>query len=259
MRISYGRVTSIIWLSALAFLTYPPTAIAYTFTLSEGEFLSWPDYCKVVYVRLDVGKASGYSRLISPSELASGSAVLREAELSGRGPYGGDGRHHFCAGMIWLNRAKLETDPQRRRSQLGQAREETKFTLERADTRGASFALAAAQMATIMFEAGDKAAAHKVLRNAISQPNSNQALFMTQAMIYYREGEYEKSKVALQEGIEQADSVSADVHYNLGLVLLKLGDPESAAEQAHLAYDKGYPLPGLRQKLKRMGYWEPKE
>ena len=260
MSISHTRVKRSIQLLVCTFLGFSSTAFSYTFELSEAEFLAWPAYCRVVYLRTDIGKASGYTRLVSPSDLAAGGAVLREAEQSGRGPYGGDGRHHFCAGMIWLDRAR-RADPQERRGKLGQAKEETKFTLRNADRvnpQGESFALAAAQMASIMYEAGDEIAALNVLNDAISRPNLNPALFITKAMINYREGDYENSRAALEEAARRADSVNAEIHYNLGLILLKLGDPESAAEQAYLAYDNGYALPGLRHKLERAGYWNPK-
>ena len=50
---------------------------------------------------------------------------------------------------------------------------------------------------------------------------------------------------------------SAEIHYNLGLIYLELGDADRALEQAHAAYALGYPLPGLRNRLQRMGKWRP--
>ena len=54
-------------------------------------------------------------------------------------------------------------------------------------------------------------------------------------------------------GFKASDGASAEINYNLGLILLELGDLDGAARHAELAYDLGYPLPGLRAKLQRLG------
>ena len=66
---------------------------AYSFAPTEAEFRTWPAYCKVVYVRTEVGKRTSFSSLITQSELVAGSAVLASAP-----PYGEGGVHHFCVG-----------------------------------------------------------------------------------------------------------------------------------------------------------------
>ncbi len=47
---------------------------------------------------------------------------------------------------------------------------------------------------------------------------------------------------------------SAEVHYNIGLLYLRMGQLEKARESARLAYEGNYPLPGLRRKLAEKGY-----
>lgn len=49
---------------------------------------------------------------------------------------------------------------------------------------------------------------------------------------------------------------SADVNYNVGLFYLELGEIEKAAHHAQIAYSYGYPLPGLRAKLEKLGSWK---
>lgn len=53
-----------------------------------------------------------------------------------------------------------------------------------------------------------------------------------------------------------ADSSSANVSYNLGLAYVDAGEYEKALLNAHKAYQGGFPLPGLRDKLKRIGRWK---
>jgi tetratricopeptide (TPR) repeat protein len=53
---------------------------------------------------------------------------------------------------------------------------------------------------------------------------------------------------------------SAEAHYNMGLLQLELKRTAQALEHAHKAYSLGYPLQGLKNKLKRAGAWkEPRK
>ena len=51
------------------------------------------------------------------------------------------------------------------------------------------------------------------------------------------------------------DSRNANLHYNLGLAYVKLKRFDDALRSAHIAYEGGFPLPGLRNQLKRAGVW----
>ncbi len=48
---------------------------------------------------------------------------------------------------------------------------------------------------------------------------------------------------------------SSEFHYNYGLLLFDQGELDLAKTQARLAYEQGYPLPGLRRKLSDAGRW----
>lgn len=59
--------------------------------------------------------------------------------------------------------------------------------------------------------------------------------------------------------LESAQSLSPDdrnVQYNLGLAYVQLKDYARALASAHKAYALGFPLPGLRNMLKRAGKWQ---
>jgi hypothetical protein len=66
-----------------------------------------------------------------------------------------------------------------------------------------------------------------------------------------------KSKEALTQLIEAAQlgEDNANVIYNTGLIYFDLKDYEKSLSYAHQAYRLGFPLPGLRDKLKRLGKW----
>jgi|SRR5579871_2016574 len=58
--------------------------------------------------------------------------------------------------------------------------------------------------------------------------------------------------------LEKAQGLGADtanVHYNLGLAYFDAGRMDDSLREAKKAYSMGFPLPGLRDKLKRTGAW----
>jgi hypothetical protein len=66
-----------------------------------------------------------------------------------------------------------------------------------------------------------------------------------------------KPKEALV-ALEAASAIAGDdpnVNYNLALGLLEAGRVDEAVEHARIAYRGGFPLPGLRNKLKALGKW----
>jgi tetratricopeptide (TPR) repeat protein len=48
---------------------------------------------------------------------------------------------------------------------------------------------------------------------------------------------------------------SGNLHYNAGLTYFELGDYDKALAHAKKAYDLGFTLPGLREKLAKIGKW----
>ncbi len=50
--------------------------------------------------------------------------------------------------------------------------------------------------------------------------------------------------------------MDANAYYNLGLGYFDLQQYDKALESAHAAYAQGFPLPGLRDKLRRAGKWK---
>jgi tetratricopeptide (TPR) repeat protein len=81
------------------------------------------------------------------------------------------------------------------------------------------------------------------------------------AMVRMLYGIYLVSRTRKNEGIAQLRAAEtlgasgANFHYNLGLAYFELGQHDAALQHAKKAYDLGFPLPGLRDKLKRAGKW----
>jgi tetratricopeptide (TPR) repeat protein len=63
-----------------------------------------------------------------------------------------------------------------------------------------------------------------------------------------KRGKKDQARQQYEEGLK-LDPKSVEINYNAGLFFLELGDLERAKELAKVAYDGGYPLPGLQNKI----------
>lgn len=70
----------------------------------------------------------------------------------------------------------------------------------------------------------------------------------------YRSGDTDRAELYWKRAL-QLEADSAEAHYNLGLLYVEEARFRDALEHAIKAYDLGYPLPGLKSKLVRAGYW----
>jgi tetratricopeptide (TPR) repeat protein len=104
-----------------------------------------------------------------------------------------------------------------------------------------------------MYELGDIEPAAQLLQDLIPDQPQNDVLYSATAVMLRRLGHLERAKAILLQGNEATQSSSAEICYNLGLVSLELGELDDAVAYAELAYEKGYPLPGLRMKLQKLG------
>jgi tetratricopeptide (TPR) repeat protein len=81
------------------------------------------------------------------------------------------------------------------------------------------------------------------------------------AMVKVVYGTYLVKRGKPQEAVDQLEAAlaqagnNANVHYNLGLAYVDLKRYDKALDSAHAAYRLGFPLPGLKNKLRRVGAW----
>jgi len=78
-------------------------------------------------------------------------------------------------------------------------------------------------------------------------------------MIYgiyrYRLKQYNEA-ITLFENSLKLGNEGTDAYYNLGLAYFAAQRYEDALKQAHIAYERGFALPGLRQMLQKAGKWQ---
>lgn len=77
---------------------------------------------------------------------------------------------------------------------------------------------------------------------------------MIYGLYLLNDGRAEAAIKKLESAQEMAEN-NPNLHYNLGLAYVKLKRYEEALTSAHKAYSLGFPLSGLRDKLKRAGKW----
>jgi hypothetical protein len=85
------------------------------------------------------------------------------------------------------------------------------------------------------------------------QPDDAQVK-MLYAIYLSRKGKPREAAIQLEEA-QPFVGDSANLHYNMGLVYLDVGDFEKSLYHAHQAYSLGFPLEGLKNRLKRSGKW----
>lgn len=78
-------------------------------------------------------------------------------------------------------------------------------------------------------------------------------VWMLEGMHHHRLGDTERGIEAMRAGLERSPN-NANIHYNLGLLYLDAGQPEQALSHAREAYERGFPLTGLRQRLQAAGH-----
>lgn len=77
-------------------------------------------------------------------------------------------------------------------------------------------------------------------------------IYMIWGNYVYRIKEYDRAVLIYKRAEELAPN-DPEVQYNLGLLNIELKNYDKAKEYAQKAYAQHYPLPGLRNKLKRLG------
>jgi tetratricopeptide (TPR) repeat protein len=230
-----------------AALIAPSVGLAYNFIPTEAEFRTWPMYCQARYASLDIGKQQPFSVRFPKS--------LMDTARHQLGDHTFERVHHWCTGVIWLNRAKLEPDPKVRAFDLHEARNEANFTLVSLEGEGPLIGQILTTLALISREEKDYEGAADLLEEAIKVRPQDPGPYSALAMVQRSRKRLDLARDALQRGNEAMQGQSAEIHYNLGLILVETKDYDAALEQAHLAYEMGFPLPGLKNKLVALKKW----
>ena len=227
----------------LSCLLFSDSVFAYGFTLSESEFRSWDERCKKAYSASQVGRSSGFFRPMTPKEHAE---VMRFGEEAG-------GAWHYCAGVIWLQRASGATGKQRDEN-LKRAESELRFTYSRIKPEHPWYPEIHIDYAKAQYLLGNKMEAFSILNRLIGSHPINSLPYTALAYYLKRDGQLEQAINTLKAAPAVLLAESAELNYFLGWYLMEAGKPENAVPYAQKAYALNYPAPALRQRLAAKGH-----
>ncbi len=100
-----------------------------------------------------------------------------------------------------------------------------------------------------------RSSAEYYLERAIEFAPDDAFAYMIYGVHLQKTKKYEQA-IEKYKAAESLQPNHPEVHYNLGLLYYELKQYEEARNHAIIAYDNGYPLPGLKNKLAKSGHWE---
>ena len=234
-------------LATLALVLACGVAHAYHFTPTETEWAMWPGYCKARYITTNIGGRSQYVSQVPRSEIDLWKARIGdEAFLH---------VHHYCASMASRLRALQEPDKHQRQEYLKYALDNAMYSYVRTPSTSPVYIQQTTNLALIENALGHADNALNYANKGVeAQPESAEA-YVALAYVYTQMKKKQEARDVLIKGNTVVEGKSAEIHYNLGLIELELGNTESAVAHAKEAYALGHPLPGLKRKLIQAKAW----
>jgi tetratricopeptide (TPR) repeat protein len=223
----------------------PAASWAFNFVPKRTEWDSWPPHCKARYSISSAADGTEFARLVPADEVQRWRAQT--------GDFVWSHMHHYCAGIAWQFRARLEVDPARRTQFLETATREVEYTYRHLEPGMPLYSTVSIAMGSVWADRRQYSRATGYLKGAISAQPAEPSGYVALASVYQKQKRLDLAKATLLEGDEASDGSSAEIAYYLGLVSLDLGQKDAALEYARKAYGMGYPLPGLRRKLNAAG------
>jgi tetratricopeptide (TPR) repeat protein len=218
---------------------------AFNFTPTDAEWATWPEMCKARYATTRIGSGSTFGSQVQPATIE-----LWQAQLGGGWNY----VHHHCAGMIYLDRARLEGSPSQRKFLLNRSLSEHRFALEHTPPGDPFAAEIRTRIGLTLREAKQYPEALQSLDAAIAVNQRYGEAYVAKALVQRDQNKTRECLATLRAGDEATGGQSLEINHFLAVVLMQQQQFEEAREHARRAYALGYPMPGLRDKLKAAGY-----
>lgn len=242
------RLPRIIGLCAFASLLLPALSHAYEFVPTVAEFYAWPSYCQAKYVTTPIGEASRWARSITHDQIDAARLSIGDAVFLHI--------HHYCAGYLEVARAKRETVVEQRKSIFNAAVADLSYVADRIPATSPLMANVLFSLADAYQGLGDPDSALTTLTSAVDAHPEIAGTHVALALFLRSKKDLPGARKALEQGISAVGDGSAELDYDLGLICLEMRDSDEAVKYARRAYELGYPLPGLRDKLIRLGAWK---
>jgi tetratricopeptide (TPR) repeat protein len=167
--------------------------------------------------------------------------------------------HHYCASMASRVRALSEPDKQKKAGYLRYALDNAMYSYVRTPTSSPVYIHMTTNLALIEYALGHADSALNYVTKAVEEQPQAAEGYVALAYVYSQMHKKEEARDVLIKGNTAVEGKSAEIHYNLGLLDLELGNTESAVAHAKEAYALGHPLPGLKRKLVQAHAWVDSE
>lgn len=211
--------------------------IALSFTPSELEWLTWGDMCQARYIVSGAGMNSRFASRIPPEKVE-----LWKNKTGGAW----QALHHYCAAIIFDNK---QNNPKR-------AISDYLYSFRRTPKLNPLYPVMGSKIALAHYKINDKQSARQYAQRIIdANPNFADG-YLIKGIIERKEGELNRAIQTLEEGNKKTRGTSAELNYHLGIYYLSSGNYNRANKYAQVAYSLGYPLPWLREQLKKNGHWD---
>jgi tetratricopeptide (TPR) repeat protein len=191
------------------------------------------------------GRDSPFTLRVSKSEVARWETQLGPAWIA---------LHHYCAGIVFAERARRASNRGERRNDIDRALYEYRYSLARTPADNPMYAVIATDIGSAHQLDGNKAEAEAAFDMAIKTHPELGVGYQGKAMLYREQKRLDEALRILDEGNKATEGKSSEINYFMGLILFDVGSYEQARDHARQAYDLGYPLPGLANKLARAGF-----
>jgi tetratricopeptide (TPR) repeat protein len=232
-------------ITAIMLAAFMSPSFGFNVSVTEADWATWPEYCRVAYTNTPIGQ-SKFGQLPKHTK-DKWNAIVRPLGL-----------HHFCVGMLFLNKARFAMDLNRQRGLYRAAMKEIGYSynqIHSSNLNSPFHSLVHAYYSLALKGLGEETKAMEVLELGISgQPDAPES-YIVKAQFERESGALDEAEATLLSVLERGKKNLAEAQYNLAHIYMLKEDFPSARKYARLAIDNGYPLQGIKNKLQRLGEW----
>ncbi len=210
--------------------------------LTELEWASWPDFCKSAFI------ASGWAGQTP----FAGRLTRQQVELM-RFDHGIPGTHHFCIGMVFVERAKRQGNTPNAQGLLSRAINEIEYSHRQMTPKAPLYSMVAAYLGTAHYRLGKRREALDIWQRGIDNQPASRESYLAMAEALLAEKKHQQALDLLLRYDAAKDHPSPDAEYFIAHTYFLMGRYDDARRHADQAYALGYPFPGLRNRLDAIG------
>lgn len=202
--------------------------------LTPMEWAGLPDYCKSAILQ------SGYHHIIPSSNTLTGAW----ARAQGFNEHGLAGAHHFCMGLVYMDRAKMG------RATFKDAIGELNYSQSQMDISDRGYPYATSYLAMAHYRAGNRLKANSLWQGCIQTHPQNRYCYLSMADALIAEKRPQQALDLLLKYDEVKEGEYPDAEHFIARAYYDTKRYPEALKRAERASELGYPVSGLRDKLR---------